>query len=267
MRKKKEAFGTREWASHNQNFISGCLHDCLYCYSKEMAIRFKRKTPETWKVEELNERKLAAPMKKYSGRVMFPSSHDITPQNLEHSVQFLKKLLEFGNDVLLVTKPHYECITRICTDFQKYRDKILLRFTIGSPDSRTLKLWEPTAPSFAERLKSLKAAYNKDFNTSISIEPILDKRAAIIRLVEKVEPFVSNAIWIGKPNFLIRRLKMNGVTSTEILEKAATLERWCSNEEIMKLYSTLKSHRKVKWKESIKKVVGIDISTDSGLDI
>jgi len=232
-----------------------------------MAIRFKRKTPETWKVEEVNERKIAASIKKYSGRVMFPSSHDITPQNLEHSVKFLQKLLGAGNDVLLVSKPHYECISRICTDFENYRDKILFRFTIGSPDTKTLKYWEPSAPSFAERLKSLKVACSEGFPTSVSIEPILDKRTSIVRLVEKVEPYVSNAIWIGKPNFLFRRLKLNGIVSSDILGKAATLERWCSDEEIEMLYSALKENKKVKWKESIKKIVGLDIATDSGMDI
>ena len=51
MAKKKTAFGTREWASANINISNGCYNDCKYCYSKSMAIRFKRKTPENWTEE------------------------------------------------------------------------------------------------------------------------------------------------------------------------------------------------------------------------
>ena len=40
-------FGTYEWAVKNFNIVSGCSHNCKYCYSKEMAIRFKRKTPDS----------------------------------------------------------------------------------------------------------------------------------------------------------------------------------------------------------------------------
>lgn len=49
----KNVFGTKEWAVFNENLISGCEHHCHYCYAKEMAVRFKRKSPENWRKEEL----------------------------------------------------------------------------------------------------------------------------------------------------------------------------------------------------------------------
>lgn len=60
----KEVFGTLEWAAKNANFVSGCTHDCKYCYSKEMAIRFKRKTAKNWKEEEIREDSLRKKFKK-----------------------------------------------------------------------------------------------------------------------------------------------------------------------------------------------------------
>jgi len=36
--------------------------------------------------------------------VMFPSSHDITPTNLAGCLTVLKKLLEVGNEVLIVNR-------------------------------------------------------------------------------------------------------------------------------------------------------------------
>ncbi len=54
----RPVFGNKEWASHDENCLVGCSHDCRYCYAKSMAIRFKRKTPVTWKNEVLVPGKL-----------------------------------------------------------------------------------------------------------------------------------------------------------------------------------------------------------------
>jgi DNA repair photolyase len=180
--RKKPVFGTLEWALHNENFISGCAHDCRYCYSKEMAIRFKRKTAESWPVEEINQRKLNSAVKKYAGRVMFPSSHDITPDHLDNSLFYLRKILSAGNDVLLVTKPHYVVAESICSNLHSFKKQLLFRFTIGSADSDILRFWEPHAPCFEERFNSLVHAHDMGFATSVSIEPMLDNIDNIIAL-------------------------------------------------------------------------------------
>lgn len=264
MRKEKQVFGTTEWATANANFISGCFHDCKYCYSKEMAIRFKRKTSENWKVEEINTQQLNKKFKKHEGYVMFPSSHDITPENLNYSILFLDKILEAGNHVLIVTKPHFNVIESICKRFSGHKKSILFRFTIGSCNSETLSFWEPNAPSFEERLKSLKFAYELGFKTSVSCEPILDINTH--ELVRLIIPYITDAIWIGKPNFLVRRIRMNGITDIETINKANELKTLQSDEWIVELYNKFKDNPKLKWKESIKKIVNIEISTIKGLD-
>lgn len=264
MTKEKQVFGTTEWASANANFINGCSHDCKYCYSKEMAIRFKRKTPDNWKDEVVNYDKLRGKFKKIEGYVMFPSSHDITPRNLELSLKFLNNILKPDNNVLIVTKPHFEVIEKICENFYHQRKNILFRFTIGSCNSHVLKFWEPNAPSFEERLKSLKFAYNNGFKTSVSCEPILDTKTEA--LVNILIPYITDAIWIGKPNFLLRRLKMNGITDLETLKKAKELVVLQSDRWIVELYNKHKRNSKIKWKESIKKIVNIEIPTVKGLD-
>ena len=103
MKEDKQVFGTYEWAVANANFISGCIHNCKYCYSKEMAIRFKRKTALTWETEVVNLKQLNIKRKKINGLIMFPSSHDITPENLHHSIFFIRNLLASGNSILIVT--------------------------------------------------------------------------------------------------------------------------------------------------------------------
>lgn len=262
---KKNVFGAHEWADKTANCINGCKHDCKYCYSKEMAIRFKRKTPDTWKNEEIRESSENKNFTKSEGSYMFPSSHDIHPDHLQVNLRFLQKLLTAGNDVLIVTKPHFECIKAICHKFSDYSEKILFRFTIGSANNDVLKYWEPGAPDYNERIKSLELAYELGFRTSISCEPMLDNH--IERVIEDTIDFVSDAIWIGKANFLIRRLKMNGYTDQETISRAEQLIEWQNDIAINSLYNTYKANTKIKWKESIKKVVGIDLPTQRGLDI
>ncbi len=263
--KSNHIFGTHEWADKTANFINGCKHDCKYCYSKEMAIRFKRKIPENWKEEEIRGIQLKKKFTKQSGTFMYPSSHDIHPEHLAENIQYLENLLESGNKVLIVTKPHLECITEICRKFNNYKKNMLFRFTIGSSNSDVLKFWEPGAPDFKERLESVRYAYNANFQTSISCEPMLDNNME--SLIEIILPFVTDAIWLGKVNFLLRRLKMNGINDFETIKKAIQLIEWQKDENILILYKRYKHNPKIKWKESIKKIVGIELPLVKGLDV
>jgi DNA repair photolyase len=265
MKKEKQVFGTTEWAVKNANFIKGCNHDCKYCYSKAMGIRFKRKTSANWEVEEVNTDKINKKVKKVDGFIMFPSSHDITPINLNYSITFLNNLLTAGNKILIVTKPHKVVIEKICETFSDYKENILFRFTIGSNNTDTLKFWELNAPSFDERKESLVYAFNQGFSTSVSCEPMLDNSTE--ELVSTLSPYITDSIWIGKANFLLRRLKMNGITDAETINKAHELITQQSDNNIKILYKKLCSNKKVKWKESIKKIVQLEISTIKGLDI
>ncbi len=200
--KYKITSGTKEWADTNVNCYYGCSNDCRYCYAKKMAIRFKRKTEKNWNVMILNEKVIKKNFKKRKGRVMFPSSHDITPYSLDNCIVVLKKLLKAGNEVLITTKPRLLCIKKICDVFFKFKSHIQFRFTITSLDNDLLEFWEPNAPTFGERLESLKYAYNSNYKTSVSIEPFLDKTP--IPLIKKLIPFITESIWIGKMNYIRR---------------------------------------------------------------
>ena len=171
--------------------------------------------------------------------VMFPSSHDITPQHLPESIQFLKNILFPGNQILIVSKPHLECIKAICDEFVNYKDKILFRFTIGSSDNATLKFWEPGAPSFEERVASLKYAYEAGYATSISCEPMLDNNIGDV--IDIVRPYVTHSIWLGKMSKMKWRLEMNTEITDELKEKANQLYAWQSDDEIRALYETYKN--------------------------
>jgi DNA repair photolyase len=165
----------------------------------------------------------------------------------------------------MVTKPHLLVIKEICDKFMTFKGRILFRFTIGSKNTDTLKFWEPNAPSFDERKESLVYAFNQGFSTSVSCEPMLDNSTE--ELVSTLLPYITDSIWIGKANFLLRRLKMNGITDAETINKAHELITQQSDNNIKILYKKLCTNKKVKWKESIKKIVQLEISTVKGLDI
>ena len=170
------------------------------------------------------------------------------------SFVFLSRILENNNRVLIVTKPHYECIKQICETCAEYRDKILFRFTIGSTDDAVLSFWEPGAPSYKERKQSLIYAFSNGFQTSVSCEPMLDSK--VENVILDLQEYVTDAIWIGKMNFVMRRLKMNGCLDSDTEQRASKLLQEQDDGNIIALYNRLKNNPLIKWKESIKKVVG-----------
>jgi len=248
-------FGTKEWSDYSINCVSGCIHDCKYCYAKTMAIRFKKKTSDTWRDEVVNTAAYLKRSGERPGRFMFPTSHDITPSNLSACIKQLTNLLAPGNEGVIVTKPHFECIKALCQVLPLFKNNFVFRFTIGSSDSNTLRFWESGAPKFEERLASLKYAHWKGYQTSVSCEPMLDDN--IKDVVEKALPYVTETVWIGKPNMLKGRLSLNGHKDEETMARAEELMQSLSDQYIWDLYAEYKDNPKIRWKDSIKKVVGI----------
>ena len=173
---KSKKGGFRDWTepSNNANICTGCENDCLYCYAHSMARRFNQLNGHPWSEMKIRQHDVDKNRKLYSGLVGFPSSHDITPSNIDAYLTVLGKLLRAGNEVLIVSKPRLDCIKRICDASQFFRDKILFRFTIGAMDDDILSFWEPNAPKYRERKVCLAYARNRGFRTSVSMEPMLD---------------------------------------------------------------------------------------------
>ena len=263
--KAKNIHGTLEWAERNLNFQKGCEHNCLYCFARTNKGRFKKGYKNDWDKPVLRTKIIEKGYQKVDGRYMFPSTHDITPANLKHYVKVLYKLVAAGNTVLIVSKPHFDCIKYICDNFKDYKKQLMFRFTIGSANNKTLKFWEPNAPSLAERIKALRYAHRQGYKTSVSDEPMLDTN--MDALVKAVKPFVSETIWLGRVNSIKLALSLNVPGNKEAFKKAEALLKEQSDEWIMQLYKRYKKDRKISWKDSIKKVVGLERPTKKGLDV
>ena len=255
--------GTSEWSVKTINCCTGCSHDCIYCYAKEMGTRFGWTTQKTWPLEQIRQKDVDKIYPKYDGQVMFPSSHDITPNNRNACEIVLGRLLDAGNKVLVVSKPHISCIESLCILFQYYVENIIFRFSIGACDDRILSYWEPNAPCYAERKQCLVHAYHAGFKTSVSVEPMLDS-TNIDALISDLSPFVTDAIWIGTMNHLGRLEKCSG----KVLRQAIGKIRQSQTDSAIKaIYQRHKGNPMIKWKKEIKKVVGIPIPKRNGLDI
>ena len=193
---------------------------------------------------------------------MFPTKHDITTSNYDDCLIVLNNLLKVGNNVLIVSKPSDMVIDRLTNDLKKYKSQILFRFTIGSLDNNILSFWEPGAPMFEDRAFALETAFCKGFATSISMEPLLDNELENTKkLVSILEPFVTDSIWIGKMNQPERRIK---IEENDYIREYLARQ---SDENIFEIYEHFKDNDNIKWKESIKKIVGIEIPTEKGLDV
>jgi DNA repair photolyase len=261
--KKTNNNGTQEWSVKTVNCCTGCSHDCRYCYAKEMAIRFKQVTAAQWPLERVRQKDVTKLHKNYNGQVMFPSSHDITPTNLDACLMVLKNLLAAGNRVLVVSKPHFECIRVICERFEPFKDQILFRFTIGACDDQILSYWEPNAPGYNERKRCLIYAYQAGFQTSVSVEPMLDS-TNIDTLISDLLPYVTHSLWIGTMNHLGRF----GKGSDMVLRRTiAKIRRGQTNGIIKSIYERHKDNPLIRWKKEIKKVVGMPVPKQNGLDI
>jgi DNA repair photolyase len=241
--------GTKEWAPEKNNCIRRCSNNCVYCYAKGNAIRFKQCTKEEWEHEIA---KTNARPRKHKGRVMFPTSHDLHYKNIGLWSGHLDALIKLGNDMLIVSKPEWDAMSYIIDKYKDtpYKDKIEFRFTIGTDDEETRKFWEPNAPSMSERIRCLRYAYQCGFKTSVSMEPLLvDDPTAFIK---KIEPYVTGEIWIGLMNYI----------TTEWFQPHQMVwfneqKRINSIENITKVYATTKDNPKIRYKDSIRDLLGL----------
>jgi DNA repair photolyase len=255
--------GTREWAVAEINCCTGCSHGCRYCYARYDAVeRKKLLTDAEWSCCRVEPALLNTAHPLYSGQVMFPSRHDILPENLEACIALLRKLLDLGNRVLIVSKPHYSCIETLCRILVRYREQILFRFTITARDKQPLHFWEPNAPDFAERKASLAHVFAHGFRTSVSIEPMLDTED-VVAMVNELLPYASHSIWLGKMNKVRERVTID---CEEVALAVKAIEEGQADEKIWRIYRELCTTPQIRWKESIRQVVGLAEALEPGLD-
>lgn len=258
--------GTREWSSHSDNIQTGCEHDCRYCYAAARMHQLGIRERDKWRIPEIRERDVNRGRKKRDGVIMFPTSHDITPRNLGECLFVIEKLLTAFNDVLVVMKPHRECVYRLralVESRRAWREHLELRLTITAGDSeeerKRTAYWEPGAPGFDERMACLRMAadigardeFRRPMRVSVAIEPAL-YLPGVPELVERLSPLVTETIWVGLMRHVRRRVR---IEIAEDEERVREIEAEQRPEKVREIYGQLRDHPKVHWKDSIRKLL------------
>lgn len=251
---ERDGRGTLEWSDRSYNICVGCEHACLYCYAKSQAAWTKAglRKPGAWAKQELNPNRprLGSEIGPV-GVVMFPTSHDITPNFLNESLTTILNLLR-NNKVLIVSKPHLSVIKVLCKELKHAKNDVMFRFTIGSLNQDLCSFWEPGAPRITERLQCLRYAFDQGYATSVSAEPMLDDLEGTLALVDRVDPWTSDTIWLGKMGPIQWEYNSHVPGFVAAGNRIKSLQ---TDENILKLVSALAGRKKIRWKDSIKKVL------------
>lgn len=262
-KQSKSRTGTREWAVQNVNCCFGCSNACIYCYARQVALRFKRiKNGEEWAKERINAKARTRNYPKYRGTVMFPSSHDITPGNHKACESALDRLLVARNQVLIVSKARLDLAQSLLSPYMGRGPawNITFRVTMTHMSRRIGDFWEPHAPTYTERLAALCWAHSHGFATSVSCEPLLEA-GRVEELVAQVDQYVTDTIWIGAANQL--RARTAWCLGPDDL---ATLhvEAGQTKAAMRKVYEALKDNPKIRWKDSYRQALDLPAPEESG---
>jgi DNA repair photolyase len=256
-----EKTGTKEWSNHSLNMFIGCKHNCIYCYGRATPPgRIHLKKRNSWD-SMIRTKKSYEKARKLNGQIMFPTLHDILSEHLDDTVKYLIEWLKEGNMIVIVSKPHLECIRRLCKDLNAYKEQITFRFTIGSMDKNTLKFWEPNAPLYKERKESLIYAYNEEYKTSVSCEPRLKDDTQ--ELIEELSPFVTHSLWLGMMNKTNKRVDKTNWTQKDY-QFSTEVDNIQTPTYLQALYDTYKNNHIICWKNELRKTLGLPNTVNRG---
>jgi valyl-tRNA synthetase len=86
---------------------------------------------------------------------------------------------------------------------------------------------------------------------------------AFRQIFHTLAPFVTDSIWLGKLN---RARACVGDKSPEVEAAIQRIEVNQTDEKIHAIYQSLKDEPLVRWKESVKKVIGLKLAEKAGED-
>jgi len=261
MKTKTTKTGTREWAPHSANCCTGCRHDCVYCYAAERMARLRKRPRDQWHREQVRDKDVNKARRYLGGRIMFPTSHDITDGNLDACTCVLQRLLHAGNDVVCVTKGRPSIVQHISDRLTgDDRKRLLWRFTIGGLEETTREFWEPGAPPFDQRVQALRLARQAHWQTSVSAEPLLEPWNAV-ELVQAVAPYVTETIWIGTLHRMAARVGWKYPMNHPAVARLASGQSPAAMRAVfdrLTLHLAPDARAKIRFKDSYQRALAID---------
>lgn len=262
-------FGTKEWADKNFNTHYACMHACWNCYAWNEAYQRQRQYWKDWGVMMTKRSLWNKKWKKRENNywIMYPTTHDIIPKIMDECFQAIQHMLDANINVLCVTKPCKKVVNALIKRFLEYRKdqpRIKIRMTIGTDDDTLLSFWEPKAPSFQERFESLKVVFEAGYETSVSCEPFypcVQRKGIDLEIkdfenfVVKLLPYVKETLWIGMMNHIPVICQRGKILTDFQKDIVFRLKDFYNLENIKYLIRVFYKNKKIRWKESIKKII------------
>jgi len=182
------------------NLFAGCVHGCEYCYAPQTL----HVTPEQFRADAKPRpgileklRKEAPKLHGTDKRVLLCFTSDpYQPEDIEVGVtrQALRILREYDIPFQVLTKGGM----RAARDFDLYGPNDAFATTLTFISKHRSLEFEPKAAGPGDRLTAIRRAKDKDINTWVSLEPVLNPRDSL-RFIEITHPMV-NLFKIGKLN-------------------------------------------------------------------
>ena len=210
----------REYSPLALNVYSGgCDHGCKYCYCANIQ-RGWTKSPRTRELGTLRREAINSSRQILLSFMADPYCKiELTEKATRKSLEILK-----GEEcsVAILTKGGTRCL-RDLDLFSEWPDgRIKIGATLTFVSKEKIKIWEPGAASFRERISALEELNDAGVNTWASIEPVIDPIESLSAIRESL--FCVDAYKVGKWNHDKRASEINwrefGYSAVELIRKA-----------------------------------------------
>ncbi|MDO6654977.1 radical SAM protein [Anaerobacillus sp. 1_MG-2023] len=167
--------------SHTLNPYAGCAFGCSYCYVRRMPIALFRE--EDWgewvdiKENAVDLVKKEIPKARKKGEVsIFMSSSTDPYQPIEFKTNLTRRLLEAMVEEMpdfLFLQTRSPLVTRDIDLLKKFGKKVLVSMTVETDLDSVRKIFAPSAPPIAARLKALQTLRANGIPVQAAVAPLL----------------------------------------------------------------------------------------------
>ena len=185
-----------------------CSHNCCYCFSNiRRSCRYsniKQTLTQLKNFQSSNTYKNTLIREKYS--ICLSNRTDpFSKTNYIETLSMLEYLKNLENGIFFQTKGGYGIDEAF--DILKDKKNILFYVTITSKNNDILKVIEPNAPSYEEKIELIKKAKNNGYNVIVAFNPVVKNW-----LPEKdFYDIVSDVNKLGVKNFIFQKLYLSKI--------------------------------------------------------
>ena len=192
----------REYSPLALNYMSGCSHNCDYCYVPNMLCRFNKSynhsncvSPKQNSIDIIE--KSAKKYEKCNNQILLCFTGDpYCNESVDFTYNVLNVLNKYRHKVAILTKGGNN-ILKHADLFKKFEDRIKIGATLTFDNESDSLNYESGAASPNERISSLKKISELGVKTWASFEPVIIPEQSL-NLIEKIE-FIDH-VKIGKIN-------------------------------------------------------------------